>query len=97
MSITELRLVPQSGTQSDRKQSAIIARRSETLDFTNVCVISREQLTEAYESTRGVSRRLHNIEDLSELGWHDVAAMCRQIHHATEALAAMLEKGAVAR
>ncbi|MBA3712365.1 MAG: hypothetical protein H0W76_07925 [Pyrinomonadaceae bacterium] len=96
MSITELRLVPQLKAQADHKQ-AETTHQLAAIELTQAVIVNREQLTEAYEDVRGVSRQLHNIEDLSELDWCDLSAMMRRIHHATEALAAMLEKGAAAR
>lgn len=96
MSITELRLVPQSKAQADRKQPEN-THQPANLDLTHSVIVNRQQLTEAYEGVRGVSRRLHNIEDLSELDWHDLAAMTRRIFQATETLAAMLETKGAAR
>ncbi len=93
MSIPNLQLVPQP-----KPQTEIITHAPTTLDFTKALVVNREQLTEAYTDTSHVSRCLHNVENLSDLDFSELAYLCRTIHHATEVLGAMLNaKEEVAR
>ena len=93
MSISKLQLVGQQPQQAE-----IITHEPATLDFTKAIIVNREQLTEAYTDARHVSRILHNVENLSDLDFSELACLCRTLHHATEVLGAMLnQKGAAAR
>jgi len=83
MSIAKLQLVTQPPAE-------IIAHAPTMLDFTNAVIVSREQLTEAYTDARHVSRVLHNVENLSDLDFSELAYLCRTLHHATEVLDGML-------
>ncbi len=83
MSIPKLQLVPQP-------QAELSTHAPATLDFSKTIIVSREQLTEAYRETRHVSRVLHNVENLSDLDYTELAYLCRTLHHATEVLGAML-------
>jgi len=83
MSIPKLQLVPQP-------QAETIAHAPATLDFTQAIIVNREQLTEAYTDARHASRVLHNIENLSDLDFSELAYICRTLHHATEVLGGML-------
>lgn len=87
MSIPKLQLVPQP-----RPQAEIITHApATTLDFTKTIIVNREQLREAHEDARHVSRVLHNAETLSDMDISELAYLCRTIYHATEILGAMLE------
>ncbi len=85
MSIPKLQLVPQPQPQAE-----IITHAPATLDFTKTIIVNREQLTEAFTDARHVSRVLHNVENLSDLDFSEVAYLCRTLHHATEVLSGML-------
>lgn len=85
MSIPKLQLVPQPQPQAE-----IITHAPATLDFTKTIIVNREQLSEAHEDARHVSRVLHNAENLSDLDISELAYLCRTIYHATEVLGAML-------
>ena len=61
-----------------------------TLDFSKTIIVNREQLTEAHADASHVSRVLHNVENLSDLDYSELAYLCRTLHHATEVLGAML-------
>ncbi len=91
MSIPKLQLIPQP-------QAEIIAHATATLDFTHTIIVNREQLTEAYMDAQGVGRILHNVENLSNLDYSELAYLCRTLHHATEVLDGLLNaKGEIAR
>lgn len=83
MSIPKLQLVPQP-------QAELATHAPATLDFTQAIIVNREQLTEAYTDARHVSRVLHNVENLSDLDYSELAYLCRSLHHATEVLGVML-------
>ncbi len=90
MSIPKLQLVPQPPAELSTHAPA-------TLDFTKTIIVNREQLTEAHADARHVSRVLHNVENLSDLDYSELAYLCRTLYHATEVLGAMLNpKGEVA-
>ncbi len=92
MSIPKLQLIPQP-------QAEIITHAAATtLDFTQAIIVNREQSTEAHTDARHASRILHNVENLSDLDYFELAYLCRTLHHASEILGAMLNaKGEVAR
>jgi len=83
MSIPKLQLVPQPPAELSTHAPA-------TLDFTKTIIVNREQLTEAHADARHVSRVLHNVENLTDLDYSELAYLCRTLHHATEVLALML-------
>lgn len=70
--------------------AAGLTHRPDTLATTRTVTVNHRQLTDAYMDVRHVSGRLHNVEDLSELGWSDLNDLCRSIHHAAESTGAML-------
>ncbi len=74
MSIAKLQLVPQP-------QPELITHEPATLDFTQAIIVNREQLSEAYTDARHVSRCLHNIDNLSDLDFSELACLCRTLHH----------------
>lgn len=90
MSIPKLRLVPQAPAET-------VTQEPVTLDFTDAVTVSRQQLVEAYQDTRHVSRCLHNIENLSDLGYSELAYLCRTLYHATQVLGEILAAKGEAR
>ncbi len=83
MSIPKLQLVTQL-------QAELSTHTPATLDFTQAIIVNREQLTAAYTDARHASRVLHNVENLSNLDYSELAYLCRSLHHATEVLGGML-------
>ncbi len=81
MSIPKLQLV---------SQTEIVTHAPATLDFTKTIIVNREQLTEAHADARHVSRVLHNVENLTDLDYSELAYLCRTLYHATEVIGAML-------
>ncbi len=92
MSIAKLQLAAQ------HPPAEIIPHAPATLDFANAIIVNREQLAEAYSKARFASRRLDNIEGVSELDIEALDDLCRSLYHATELLGEMLNaKGEPAR
>ncbi len=91
MSIANIELITQ------QSQAGVITHAPNTLDFTNTIIVNRAQLTETYEETADISRRLHRIEDLTELDYSDLDYLCRTIHRAAQALGGMIEAKGEAR
>ncbi len=92
MSIAKLRLAAQ------QPSAEIIPHAPATLDFASAIIVNREQLSEAYSKARFASRRLDNIEGVSELDIEALDDLCRSLYRATELLGEMLNaKGEVAR
>ena len=92
MSIAKLRL------EWQQPPAEIIPHAPVTLDFASAIIVNREQLAEAYSKARFASRRLSNIEDMSELDIEAVDDLCRTLFRATRLLGEMLNaKGEVAR
>lgn len=53
--------------------------------------VSKDDLATARDQARDVSRRLHRIENLSELDWEEMNDLCRSIHQTEALLQRMLE------
>lgn len=81
-------LVPKDAQQPPTQ---LTTRQYITLDTTSAVIVDIEQLDEARDEARQVSRRLHNVESLSELDWSELADLCRTAHRTTQLLQAMLE------
>jgi hypothetical protein len=58
-----------------------------------VLIVNKKILAEAREKAGCVSRRLHQIENLSDLNWEDLNALCRTIQQTEILLQEMLSAG----
>ena len=89
-------LVPKDAQQP---RAQLTTRQYIALDTTSSIIVDIEQLAEARDEARTVSRRLHNLESLSELDWSEFADLCRTAHRTAQFLQTMLDgqKGEGAR
>lgn len=53
--------------------------------------ISKDALVAARDQARSLSRRLHRIENLSELDWEEMNVLCRTINQTEALLQRMLD------
>lgn len=67
----------------------------ETWNASNVgaLIVSRKTLTEARDKARSVSRGLHQIENISDLEWEELNALCRASQQTELLLQEMLSAG----
>ena len=63
----------------------------ETVLRVEVILVSRDNLTTAYDRACFVSRTLHRIENLSELDWEQMDDICRSMHQLKTLLQQALE------
>ncbi len=67
----------------------------ETRSASNIgaLIVNRKTLAEARDKARCVSRGLHQIENLSDLDWEELNALCRTIQQTEMLLQEMLSAG----
>ncbi|MGE0116205.1 MAG: hypothetical protein AB7T07_15145 [Steroidobacteraceae bacterium] len=67
----------------------------ETWNAANVgaLIVNRKTLAEARDKARSVSRGLHQIENLSDLDWEELNALCRASQQTEMLLQEMLNAG----
>ena len=67
----------------------------ETWNASNIgaLIVNRKTLAEARDKARCVSRGLHQIENLSDLDWEELNALCRTIQQTELLLQEMLNAG----
>jgi hypothetical protein len=56
-------------------------------------IVNRKMLAEARDKARSVSRGLHQIENLSNLDWEELNALCRTSQQTEMLLQEMLNAG----
>ncbi len=56
-------------------------------------IVNKKTLAEARDKARSVSRGLHQIENLSDLDWEELNALCRTSQQAEMLLQEMLNAG----
>jgi hypothetical protein len=68
---------------------------SEMRNASNVgaLIVNKRTLIEACDKARCVSRGLHQIENLSDLNWEELNALCRTIQQTELLLQQMLNAG----
>ncbi|MGE0885435.1 MAG: hypothetical protein AB7P14_17955 [Blastocatellales bacterium] len=67
----------------------------ETWNASNVgaLIVNRKTLVEARDKARSVSRGLHQIENISDLEWEELNALCRASQQTELLLQEMLSAG----
>lgn len=67
----------------------------ETWNASNVgaLIVNKKTLADARDKARCVSRGLHQIENLSDLDWEELNALCRTIQQTELLLQEMLNAG----